>query len=140
MPGTIYFQPQITVEDAALKEINVFTYLGRKIANDGQLDAESNCRIAKAGASFGNCTAVSSSHDLKLNTKVDVYNAVVLSTLLYAAETWTPYQRHIKKLEAFHQRFLRSICGIKWQDLVSDLEVLPRCKTISIKPTSAIVN
>ena len=59
VPGTIYFEPQITVEDAALKEINVFTYLGRKIANDGQLDAESNCRIAKAGASFGNCTAES---------------------------------------------------------------------------------
>ena len=134
VPGTIYFKPQITVEDAALKVTNVFTYLGSKIANDGQLDTEINCRIAKASASFGKLhSRVWSSHDLKLNTKVEVYNVVVLSTLLYAAETWTLYQRHIKKLEAFHQRCLRAICGIKWQNLVSDLEVLQRCKTISIE-------
>ena len=134
VPGNIYFEPQITVEDAALKVTNVFTYLGSKIANDGQLDAEINCRIAKASVSFGKLhSRVWSSHGLKLNTKVEVYNVVVLSTLLYAAETWTLYQRHIKKLEAFHQRFLRAICGIEWQDLVSDLELLQRCKTISIE-------
>ena len=83
MPGTIYFEPQITVEDAALKVTNVFTYLGSKIANDGQLDAEINCCIVKASASFGKLhSRVWSSHDLKLNTKVEVYNIVVLSTLL----------------------------------------------------------
>ena len=71
------------MEDAALKVTNVFTYLGSKIANDGQLDAEINCRIAKASASFGKLhSRVWSSHDLKLNTKVEVYNVVVLTTLL----------------------------------------------------------
>ena len=83
MPGTIYFEPQITVEDAALKVTNVSTYLGSKIANDGQLDAEINCHIAKASASFGKLhSRVWSSHALKLNTKVEVYNVVVLTTLL----------------------------------------------------------
>ena len=53
VPGTIYFKPQITVKDAALKVTNVFTYLGSKIANDGQPDAEINCRIAIDVASNG---------------------------------------------------------------------------------------
>ena len=99
-------------------------------AKSQTMDAEINCRIMKASASFGKLRSrVWSNHDLKLNTKVEVYNIVVLSTLLRCGL----YQRHIKKLKAFHQRCLRAICGIKWQDLVSDLEVLQRCKTISIE-------
>ena len=36
------------------------------------------------------------------DTKLKVYKAVVLTTLLYACETWTVYQRHAKKLKHFH--------------------------------------
>ena len=53
-----------------------------------------------------------------------MYHAVVLSTLLYAAEIWTPYQQHICKLEAFHQRCLRKILKISWQSCTPNVEVL----------------
>ena len=36
------------------------------------------------------------------------------------------YQKQIRPLEPFHQRCLRSILGIKWQDHVSTEEVLKR--------------
>ena len=32
------------------------------------------------------------SHSLRLSTKIQVYTAVVISTLLYSAETWVLYQ------------------------------------------------
>jgi len=45
-------------------------------------------------------------------TKIAVYKAICVSILLYGCELWTPYRRHIKTLEAFHIRCLKSIIGI----------------------------
>ena len=59
-------------------------------------------------------------------TKVKVYWAVVLSTLLYGCETWTIYRRHEKQLHQFHLWCLRSILSIHWQDKIRDTEVLER--------------
>ena len=55
-----------------------------------------------------------------------MYSACVLGTLLYGSETWTTYQRHERKLHAFHMRCLRRILGISWRDRVSNVEVLDR--------------
>ena len=40
--------------------------------------------------------------------KGQIYRAIILSTLLYGAETWTVYRRHVKKLHTFMMRLLRS--------------------------------
>ena len=40
---------------------------------------------------------------------------------------------HIQQLEQFHQRCLRKICNIKWQDRVSNLQVLEKCGLPSIE-------
>ena len=58
---------------------------------------------------------------------------MVLPSLLYACETWTLYRRHIKKLELFHMRALCSILGIRWQDHITNLEVLDQAKSTSIE-------
>ena len=62
-----------------------------------------------------------------------MYHAVVLTSLLYSCETWTTYRRHIKLLEQFQQRCLRSICNIKWQDRISNIQVLERCGVTSVE-------
>ena len=56
--------------------------------------------------------------------QVAVYRAVVLTSLLYGSETWTCYRRHIKKLDQFHLRCLRRILDIRWEDRVTNQEVL----------------
>ena len=43
---------------------------------------------------------------LTLNTKLKVYQARVLSTLLYGSESWTTYARQDNRLESFHLRCL----------------------------------
>ena len=55
-----------------------------------------------------------------------VYNACVISTLLYGSETWTTYARQEKRLNTFHLRSLRRILGISWQEKITNTEVLSR--------------
>ena len=65
-------------------------------------------------------------------TKLKVYCAVVLLSLLYASETWTVYSHHVKQLNAFHMRCLRTLLHVKWQDKIPDTEVLQRSEMESI--------
>ena len=50
--------------------------------------------------------------------------AVVVTTLLYGSEAWVTYRNHIRFLERFHQRCLRSILKIHWSDYVTNIQVL----------------
>ena len=110
-----------------------FTYLGSTLTNNVVIDREVSIRIAKASASFGRLYAnVWNRRGIKIATKLKVYRAVVLPTLLYACETWTVYQRHAKKLNHFHTTCLRKLFNIKWQDMIPDTEVLRRADLPSI--------
>ena len=62
-----------------------------------------------------------------------VYQACVLSTLLYGSETWTTYAKQERRLNSFHQRCLRKILRIRWSDKVSNEEVLQRTNQTSIQ-------
>ena len=79
------------------------------------------------------CQRARQSHSLRLSTKIQVYRAVVVPTLLYSAETLVLYQKQIRLLERFHQLCLRSILGIKWQDHVSNEAALKRANLPSIE-------
>ncbi len=69
---------------------------------------------------------------LTTNTTMKVYQASVLSTLLYSSETWTMYTWQERRLNSFHLRCLRRVLGITWQDRVPNTEVLAQAKTFSI--------
>ena len=60
------------------------------------------------------------------NTKVRVYQARILSTLLYGSETWTICMRQERRLNIFHMRCLRRILDIKWQDHIPNNDILTR--------------
>ena len=42
------------------------------------------------------------------------------------AECWTLYRSHVKKLHAFMMRHLRSILHLKWNNMVTNKEILDR--------------
>ena len=43
---------------------------------------------------------------------------LVLSVLLYAADTWTLLSANVRTLDAFHQKCMRQLLGIRWYDRV----------------------
>ena len=63
---------------------------------------------------------------LTIRTTLAVYRACVFSTLLYGSKTWTLLTMQEKKVNTFHQRFLRHIFRIRWQHKITNEEVLRR--------------
>lgn len=128
------FIPKVFVDGKALKTVQTFIYLGSTITSDAKMDKEVETRIGKASSAFGSLyNRLWSSHDVSLRTKVDIYKAVVLTTLLYGAESWTLYRKHIAQLDSFHMRCLRQLCKISWHDKISNAEVLSRCNIFGIE-------
>ena len=75
-------------------------------------------------------------HHVSLRVKFKVYKAIVLSTLLYGAGTWTVYRTQVKNLNAYMMRHLREIMKIAWKDRVSNDEIYRRS---GLAPTTDIL-
>ena len=126
-PGKLYIEPTTTVNRQKLQVVDKFTYLGSTLSRAVHIDDEVTARTAKANVAFGRLhTNVWERNGIRPDTKLKVYKAVVLPTLLYACETWTVYQRHAKKLNHFHLSCLRKLLKIRWQDKIPDTEVSNR--------------
>ena len=132
--GNAYIPPSIFIEGQQLKAVKLFKYLGSIVSNDASVDAEITARIAKATAAFGRLTKrLWSNRDVRLETKIPVYRAAVVSSLLFGCETWTLKKRHFKSLEKFHQTSLRKIARIKWFHRRTNYEVLEKCNIGSMQ-------
>ena len=133
-PHEEYRPPHITIGETELKAVHQFTYLGCTITSDAKIDKEVDNRLAKANSAFGRLyKRVWNNNHLKKGTKISVYRAVVLTTLLYCSESWVTYRHHIRLLERFHQRCLRTILNIHWSDYITNVEVLERAEITSIE-------
>jgi hypothetical protein len=125
--------PVISIGDHTLEVVDEFTYLGSSLCTSLSLDNELNKRIGKAATAMSKLKKrVWENNKLTLHTKVQIYRACILSTLLYGSEAWTTHARQEKKLNTFHLRCLRRILHIKWQDKVSNNRVLQECQLPSI--------
>ena len=130
-PGVAYIEPNIEVKGTKLQAADRFTYLGSTLSRCVHINDEVNSSLAKASAAFGRLRpTVWERSGISLATKLN--KAVVITTLLYACETWTVYRRHARKLQQCHTTSLRRILNIRWQDKVPDTEVLERANLPSI--------
>nr|VZI44075.1 unnamed protein product [Spirometra erinaceieuropaei] len=125
--------PQINVNGTQLQVVENFPYLGSTLSRNTKIDDEVANRISKASQAFGRLrSTVWNRHGLKLSTKLKMYKAVILPTLLYGAETWTVYTRQARRLNHFHLSCLRRILRLNWQEQIHDTEVLERTGMLSI--------
>jgi len=90
----------------------------------GEVTNEVACRIARASKAFGNLReAIFMNRTFYVSTKRNLYNAVVLSILLYGAETWTIKAPDLRRLTIFHNRCVCSILGVsqyhQWRERIT---------------------
>ncbi|VDL90976.1 unnamed protein product [Schistocephalus solidus] len=98
---------------------------GTTLSRNTRIDDEVAQCISNTSQAFGRLqTSVWNPHGIHLNTKLKMYKAVDLATLLYGADTWTVYSSHARKLNHLHVSFLRRILKLRWQDRIPDTEVL----------------
>nr|VZI37565.1 unnamed protein product [Spirometra erinaceieuropaei] len=103
--------PQISVNGSQLQVVANFPYLDSTLSRSTKIDADIARRISKASQAFGRLqSTVLNSHGLQLSTKLKMYKAVILPTLLC----------------------LRRILRLSWQDRILDTDVLERTGILRI--------
>lgn len=126
--------PIFNINGIELKSVPVFKYLGSIVTPSNRIDEEVLDRVNKAANSFGKLRSkVFQNKHLRLTTKIQVYTAVCISTLLYGAETWTIYRRHLTQMEKFHINCLQKILGVSWQDRIPHVQILERTGCTSME-------
>ncbi|XP_048759445.2 uncharacterized protein LOC125669044 [Ostrea edulis] len=101
--------PVITIDNYELKVVHQFTYLGSTFTDNSSLTLRSTKGSGYAVTTFARLTSrVWTNTKLTMKTKMAVYNACVLSTLLCGSEIWTMYDQQEKKVQHLpHQNRLR---------------------------------
>ena len=89
--------------------VESFTYLGSEVSSNAK-KVDSIACVSKAFGALRQ--AVFGDKNLNISTKRRVYQACVLSVLLYGSECWVPLRRHLNRLNAFHHRCIRIVLGI----------------------------
>lgn len=119
--------PIINIGSHTLQVVKEFTYLGSTISNNLSIDSEISRRIGRASTAMSRLSKrVWENSSLSRATKVMIYRACILSTLLYGSECWSTYMRQEHQLNTFHMRCLRRILGVTWRDHVPNQEILDR--------------
>ena len=82
--------PSISISDYELDAVNDFVYLGSTISDSLAFDMEIIKRIGKVATTMSSLTKrVWTNGKLTEHTKIQVYRACALSTLLHDNEVWT---------------------------------------------------
>ena len=114
-------------EGGYYETVQGFSYLGAWISVDGRIACELSKRLQKANVRFNALRHIWKDLSLNIKHKIRLYQAIVLSTLLYGAETWPIRNAEAARLNTFHLRCLRYICRISYLSHVPSSAVLHRC-------------
>ena len=125
-----YCPLHITISGTELKVVHQFTYLGCTITSDTKIDN----RLAKSNSAFSRLyKRVWNKKHLKKGTKISVYQAIILTTLLYGSESWVTYHLHLQFLKHFHQHCLCTILNIHSSNYICNVKVFDQAEITSIE-------
>ena len=124
-----------TLEGTSLKLVDKFTYRGSSISSS---EKDFDTRLTKAWTAIDKLSIIWKS-DLTDKRKRSVFQAAVVSILMYGCTTWTLTKRLEKKLDGNYIRMLRAILNKSWQQHPTRHQLYgllpPITKTIQVRPT-----
>jgi len=119
--------PPMQLQHGQVAFCEEFCYIGGTQAGDGSLGPEMGRRLRLAGRAFQQLRKrVFSSAGASLRTRMAIYKAIVVPTLLYGApESWAPTSSQLQELDVFNSTCLRSIIGAtrRHPDMLSNAEL-----------------
>ena len=105
-----------------MEETENFVYLGGITSTQEGTDKNVERRIGLARETWQALGKVWNSKELSKATKTCMYEVLVLSTLLYNAETWTLRKKQQQRLRVFEMACLWKIEGITRRDRIRNKE------------------
>ncbi|KAI8488924.1 hypothetical protein Bbelb_334420 [Branchiostoma belcheri] len=124
---TALHSPMSPSDGSTLNFLSTFNYLGSTVSRTGDLKPEIDRRRGLAAAAMQALWRPLWKHrHISLGTKFRVYNAAVVSILLYGAETWPLSNTLAARLDGFDTRCLRRILGVRWFDHLPGTELRQR--------------
>ena len=115
---------RIAINGQVLEQVKKFKYLGQWITDDGRCECEIKNRIEIARSTFIKMRDVLISRKLHLEIRKRLVRCYVLSTFLYASESWTLDRQIEDKINAFEMWIFRRMFRISYLDRKTNLEVL----------------
>jgi hypothetical protein len=119
-------QDPILLNGETIQQVNSFCYLGSIMTTSGGADEDVESRVKKAKAAFAQLRPIWNSRKLSLKTKLRLLNSNVMTVLFYGCETWKTTEEIRRKVQATVNRFLRSILGIRWPEVISNEDLWQR--------------
>ena len=116
------------VNGQALEQVKKFRYLGQWIIDDGGCECEIKNQIESARSTFIKMRDVLTSRKLHLEIRKHLVRCYVLSTYLYASESWTLNKQMEDKINAFEMWICRRMFRILHLDRKTGVEVLEMAK------------
>ena len=112
---------QVDHED--IKDVTSFTYLGATVTTTGGSSEDIIKRIGKARHAYHSLRKIWNSSVLRRKLKMRIFQANVVSVLLYGCTTWKMTDADEQKLNVFMHTCLRRILKIFWPTRMSNEEV-----------------
>ena len=110
------------------ENVEALKYLGSFLSlQHGDLK-EISVRLAEGRQRFASFQKLCKSKQLSILLKCKLYRDLVLSVVLYSAETWTLNKSTQRKFESFHTSCLRRILCLSYMERVTNEEVLARSR------------
>ena len=119
------FQREIKMKGQRLEEVENFKYLGVIISNEGS-KPEIPSKIAQTTAALSRLKIIWKDKNISLASKVKLMRTLILSTFLYACESWTLTAEIERRIQALVMRCYRRLLNISYKDHVTNEEVRSR--------------
>ena len=109
--------------------VSQFKYLGDYVAANGADAPAVQARITDAGKAFGALRkCLFSSPTVTRAAKTAVYEALILSILLYGCESWCLTEELLQRLRVFHAQCLRAMSRVTrkhtWEHRISSIQLM----------------
>ena len=99
----------LSINNAEIKNVRQFRYLGHFVCNDGKSCKFLHHRIASALEKWNELTHVLTDHEIHLHTRMKILTACMRSRLLYNVQSWELSSNELQKLNTVWNGFLRKM-------------------------------
>ena len=117
---------EIMLNGERMEVVTSFKYLGSCFSSDGGVKEDVSMRVGEGMRTFGAMKRMWSGRSVSLRVKRELYERIVVPTVMYGSESWGMKVEERNKLDVAEMKCLRSMCRVTRMDRVRNEVVRER--------------